>query len=735
MAAMVVPTSQYGYDAFFNRSTSRVTTTEEHWCYLTNHHDLLFALRGFYRNDDITKFYCAFEHLVFNLVRTLVKQVCGCSNRQITQDDVTSLEALKGLCSQDEEIIRIVRREEPRLTEYLFSVIKAHQTDESYPFAKAATGLLIALDPEYLCTMRDIKDAWVAFDVLQAVEELIREDDLHSVTPEMTRNAIELAFDAMQSHGTESIMKRGLYVITEAAGSEPPNRAAVEYLTTKNICELIVNMTRSNPDLVADTTSLVIALASLNEVRRKLLSLDFPKILLEELTRAQCYSDKLIKWIIYCIATIAGPASIIDLLQMMKEYPCMITSDFRLIRIAFESLKSHLSNVANDAFDHDYINIIQCMTGALREVFSQQRDGMLELVPGILGVLQKAVYRQKFHNNRNSSPAESQILRDCLFIVFETMKKISKNEEVVRAAVEVIGYIIEDNPISQAVDNQVVNEIMAEFRNIQGQHISSAKTQHWILWATLACKGLPMMLEFMNRNESSSAVQQAAISSIVEYFDEDKQAENLCQTTALEDQGVVKNAAEMLRNGLQLHYTQREEGIKALALLCVQCDQLPLDMYEYILLTLEKDDHLEHRTSCVRAIRLFMQKWPSLEITQSSLVTINNHLHYSLPARGKWELFADGFYILANCQGVDTICENLNREYSRPHLYYCAFRALTDLFRIRRPPDNLGQLQASLTYAAHKFGKYQGVVNSVHLLTGLLGLPSIEMQSDEFYKP
>lgn len=654
-----------------------------------------------------------------------MQQVSQCAQRGLTDEDVSSLEALKGLCTQDEEIIRRIRNEEPRLTEYLFSVIQSQQTKESSNFSVAAVGLLIVLDPEYMCTMRNINDTWVAAEVLNAVATLIREDDLNSVTPDMTKQAIDLAFNVMQMHGDGFglCVKNGLYVITEAAGCEPPNRVAVEYLSANNICEVIVNLTRSQPHLLADTTKLVIALASVNEVRNKLISLDFLQVLREEVVHTNEYSDKMIRWIFYCIAAIGGPASILDLLHIIWQNPC-IERDIRLVRLSFDSLQSHLRNSEpNDAFEDHYIKIIKGMCHALKEVFTQQQDDMLELVPQILGVFRGAVYRQMWFSNRSNRIEESAVLQECLGLVFETMKTMSKNDEVVGAAVEIIGYIIEDNPLSLDLSNQVITEILIEFRNIQAQHISSAVTQHWILWTTLACRGLSTMIEFMNRNETSSAVQEAAISSIVDYFDEDT---SMCRNTAAEEQGTVLHVAEMLRQGMQLHYTQRPKGVRALALLCVQCDELPVEIYKFILQILQNDDQLDHRTACVHAIRLLLQKWPTLEVTTQCLKAVNDHLHYSLPAKGKLELFCDGFYILANCQGADIVCEKLNREYARPYLYYCAFRALTDLFRIRGNPTDLGLLPDCLRYAIYRFPRYQDVANSVQLLHGLLGLPSIE---------
>jgi len=421
-------------------------------------------------------------------------------------------------------------------------------------------------------------------------------------------------------------------------------------------------------------------------------------------------NDSLRKWILYSIATIGGPASIIDLLKEMSKHE-KLSENF--IKIALHVIQNHIRDFAEKGdFEEDYIKVIEHMTSYLKAIMSESSD-QVELIPHIINALRLTVYKQM------SVPLliddNKRIMIQCMETVFYTMQKLAKNELVVRYAVEVIGYILDDIQGGLQITDDAKNNVMSELRAIQAHHLSSSDTQHWILWTALATGGLSTMLGFMKTHESSSAVQYAAVSSINEYFQEDMGRTIDC------GEEYVDQAASIIANGVQLHYFHRKEGVKALALLGTHKSVVPLEVTKDILRIMDHDDD-GHRSACVHALRTLLDRWPAAPIPPNSLQIIHNHLVKLLPAKNNPELFCDGLWILAHCGGFETVCEFVGQHHKRGALFRCAFLSLTDLFRVQGVPhpNQLGRLPELLDYGVKTFSDHEDVQQSAQMLYGFL---------------
>jgi len=653
------------------------------------------------KNKKIDIFFDELEKLLYGLISNLVNE----ARSDVFPDSCNALSALQNVCAKDCEIGKIIN-ENDDFIQYLFKSIQGAQNDTTYIYSREAIWLLRELRPQLLFEVRGVH-GWIANDLLRAVSDIIEREQSYNVC---NREAIEVCFDVLVTHrDNEGLVKTALYLMTRATGPKGyPSRLAVEYMHSKNVCEMLVHLTSQNPALASYTAELVISLATVNEVRSRLLSLGFHSTLMANLHTAE--HDSVRKWILYSIATIGGPASIIDLLKEMSQHE-KLSENF--IKLALHVIQNHVRDFADKSdFEDDYIKVIEHMTSYLKAIISQSSD-QIELIPHILSALRLTVYKQMSLQLQIDS--HKRIMSECMETVFCTMKTLAKNELVVRYAVELIGYILDDVQGALQITDEAKNSVMNELRAIQAHHLSSSDTQHWILWTALASRGLSTMLGFMKTHESSAAVQFAAISSINEYYQEDMGRTIDC------GEEYVDEAASIISNGVQLHYLHRTEGVRALALLGTHKSSIPVEITKNILRVMEHDDD-KHRAACIYALRTLTAKWPTAPIPPNSLQIIHDHLVKWLPASHNPGLFCDGLWILANCRGYEAVCEFLDKNYRRGTLFRCAFQSLTDLFRVQGVPNSheLGRLPEVLDYGMREFPDQEDVQQAAQMLYGFL---------------
>jgi len=205
---------------------------------LSSHSELINVLSfQITRSKKIDIFFQSLEQLLYQLISNLVNE----AKSDISRDSCNALRALQNVCAKDSDIGGIITNENPDFIEFLFNCIQGPQNDSTYQFSREAIWLLRELRPQLLFQVRG-PHAWVANDLLRAVTDIIVKEQSYNVC---NKEAIEICFDVLRTHhDDQGLVKCALYLMTRATGPTGyPSRLAVEYMHSKNVCELLVHLT------------------------------------------------------------------------------------------------------------------------------------------------------------------------------------------------------------------------------------------------------------------------------------------------------------------------------------------------------------------------------------------------------------------------------------------------------------------------------------------------------------
>eukprot|EP00397_Hematodinium_sp_SG-2012_P010651 GEMP01010772.1.p1 GENE.GEMP01010772.1~~GEMP01010772.1.p1 ORF type:complete len:615 (+),score=90.32 GEMP01010772.1:51-1847(+) len=550
--------------------------------YFSSPHDTVEVLGKYFNDQHVNTFFSNLDVLLLRCIEGIVE---GIVQAEDEQQMIEKIDILYQLCENDHNLAALVKRSKQGLLERLARRIMSPQNGAtSVKCSINAIWLLRQICPEWLPEVQGVTHP----DLLEQLL-LAHANRLHYYRDVEPYESIDFALSVLQlrNHTSEDMRNKlnlaSLTLLNRCiVECLRPSRFAVDYLINKGAVPLVVEAAKSsssstkNEDqkwaeekVIQQAAELAIGLASVDGGRERLLGCKFHETLMQSIMNVTADESK--KWLIYCVATIGGPGVILECVQRVTSVANVEVS-INYMRLSFQVLSSFIGDRMNedlhsgeDGTKH-FQHIISSLSFYLQTANQDSEDAhMLELLPELMRAIRSSVNKMNYLPQNEES---YQVQRECLAVVFETVKKQSKNDGVVQTAVEVMGTILEHTTIT----SEVQQAIMIQLREAHRHHLSSKHTQHWILWTVLVLTDLPTMLTFMKEHKSSPAVQEGAICSLGDYFGQEN------DRGAIVDMGPISEAVHFVSQAMQRYPHLRSSGVRTLGALSglYSVDHLPV---------------------------------------------------------------------------------------------------------------------------------------------------------------